>query len=143
MVQKRNRYNSGTNGTGAGYGKTRSSYNEIPTADRKMKFLVAYQWGAGVAEAARFASIPKSTLYRWRDEDAEFAQSWREGRNNLVNDLEIQAFKRALEGNDRLLMFILKSYKPGTFNQRQQQPKPSGPKAANLIELVEKVREWI
>ena len=113
MVQKRNRYNSGTNGTGAGYEKTRSSYNEIPTADRKKKFLVAYQWGAGVAEAARFASIPKSTLYRWRDEDAEFAQSWLQSRDKAIEDLEVAAFKRAIQGNDRLLMFLLKSYRPG------------------------------
>ena len=113
MVQKRNRYNSGTNGTGAGYEKTRSSYNEIPTADRKKKFLVAHQLGATTRQAARIAGVCRGTLYRWRNQDPEFALAWLQSRDKALEDLEILAFKRAIQGNDRLLMFLLKSHMPG------------------------------
>lgn len=143
MSQKGHRYNRETNETIPRYEKTRSRYDESLMADMKDRFLIAFQWGAGVGEAARFAGIHKATLYRWRKEDPDFADAWRQSRNDLVNQVELHVFKRALAGNDRLLMFILKSYKPDIFHQRQHQPKPSKSRAVGLLELAEKVREWV
>ena len=150
MSQLQDSYDSGTNGTDPRYETACPSYDESSTpdsersiADRKRKFIVAFQWGAGVTDAARFAGIPKTTVYRWRKKDPEFALAWSEGRNNLVNDLEIMAFKLAKEGNVNLLKFLLKSYRPATFNQRPAEPKPATSKVGTFIELVDKVREWV
>ena len=53
------------------------------------------------------------------------------------------AFKLAKEGNAQLLKFLLKSYRPATFNQRPTEPKPATSKVGTFIELVDKVREWV
>ena len=143
MSQLHDTYDDATDATPPSYEKKRSGYDERRTADMKKKFLVAYQWGAGVPEAARFAGIHKATAYRWRKQDPEFALAWSEGRNKLVDDLEFMAFKLAKEGNPRLLTFLLKSYRPATFNQRPAEPKPATSKVGTFIELVDKVREWV
>ena len=144
MSRKPNRNNNTRNSSKNSYNKTRDSYEESRRPDRKRKFLTARQLGASVVDAARLAGIHPSTPYYWRNKDLEFAKAWREGPDSLLNDAEMETFRRAItKGNDRLLMFILKSHLPGTYNQKPQQPKSSGPKASNFIELVEKVREWI
>ena len=143
MSRKRSRNNNGTNGTVNRYKKGPSSYDNCPTAARKRNFLTARQLGVSISEAARLAQIPRTTLYRWRDHDPEFAQAWTESRDTLVDELEMDAYHRAREGDRHLLMFLLKSYRPETFNQRQHQRKPSTSRAAGILELAEKVREWV
>ena len=115
------------------------------TATAKEQFLTAHTVGMSVVNAARYAGVDRRTIYRWRDKDPEFAKAWREAREGLVEDLEMEAYKRAFKGNDRLLMFLLRSYKPVTYGQGQQQGKSGRGKAKDakdLVELVEKVREW-
>ncbi len=143
MCQLHDSYDDATNATPPRYESADSSYDECSIVDRKQRFIVALQWGAGVSDAARFAGVHRTTAYRWRRQDPEFALAWSEGRNNLVNDLEIMAFKLAKEGNTDLLKFLLKSYRPATFNQRPTEPKPATSKVGTFIELVDKVREWV
>ena len=95
------------------------------------------------------AGVERRTIYRWRDKDPEFAKAWREAREGLVEDLEMEAYQRAFKGNDRLLMFLLRSYKPVTYGEGQQQGKNrrrQGKRgrgdAKDMAELVERVREW-
>ena len=115
---------------------------ELGPRIRKERFLTAHNLGMSVADAARAAGVDRRTIYRWRDKDPEFAKEWREARESLVEDLEMEAYNRAFKGNDRLLMFLLRSYKPVTYNPRQREGKPWGAKAAHL-ELANKVREWM
>ena len=91
-------------------------------AERKSRFLAAIQLGVSVAEAARWVGIPRTTLYRWRRNDPEFAWDWDNPKeqNPMVRSLEFEAFKRALNGNDRLLVFLLKSYDPNMFSERRR-----------------------
>ena len=83
-------------------------------AERKSRFLAAIQLGVSVAEAARWVGIPRTTLYRWRRNDPEFAWAWDNPKeqNPMVRSLEFEAFKRALNGNDRLLVFLLSPTTP-------------------------------
>ena len=127
----------------------RTSEEELERQLAKERFLAAHKLGMSVVDASRLAGVERRTIYRWRDKDPEFAKAWREARRGLVEDLEMEAYKRAFGGNDRLLMFLLKSYKPVTYNQRQQQAKnrqqqaeSAGDKDKDLAELVERVREW-
>ncbi len=129
--------------------KGRRGEKELETRRAKERFLEAHRMGVSVVDAARLAGVERRTVYRWRDKDPEFAKAWREAREGMVEDLEMEAYKRAFKGNDRLLMFLLKSYKPVTYNQRQQQAKNGqqqaesrGDKDKALAELVERVREW-
>ena len=128
--------------------KGRRSEKERETRLAKERFVEAHKKGMSVVNAALAAGVERRTIYRWRDRDPEFAKAWREAREGMVEDLEMEAYKRAFGGNDRLLMFLLKSYKPVTYNQRQQQVKnrqrqaeSEGGKDENLAELVERLRE--
>ena len=82
------------------------SYNDSALAAKKQKFLSAYQLGATIAESARFAGVTPRTPYNWRSGDPQFAQAWGDARQKLVEDLEAESFKRAIQGNDRMLMFL-------------------------------------
>ena len=111
----------------------------------KEMFLAAHKLGISVANSARVAGVSRRTIYRWRDKDPEFAKGWREAREGLVEDLEMEAYKRAFKGNDRLLMFLLKSYKPTTYNERLQRRQGKAglaDKALKAVEFLEKVKEW-
>ena len=130
----------------SGPGTRRSGVSEA-----KQKFLAAHQFGASVVEAARLAGVHPRTPYRWRDHDPEFAQAFREARDGLVEGLEWEAFRRAINGNDRLLMFLLKSFKPDTYRGRGSPgvskegkgSKGNASLAAQVLELAEKVRGWM
>ena len=111
-----------TNSTPPSYENADSSYARC-RVNRKDKFLAAQRMGASITDAAGIAGIHRTTPYFWRDHDPEFAQAWRESRDSLLEDLEMQAFQQAMHGDRTLLMFLLKSYKPATFNQRPHSGK--------------------
>lgn len=122
MSRKRNAKKHGTKtidqpGTEAATGPQSSRAAEIKT-----RFLAAIQLGVSVVEAARWVGISRRTLYRWRHSDPEFALAWDNPvkENPMVLSLEFEAFKRALNGNDRLLVFLLRSYHPDIFNERRR-----------------------
>ncbi len=119
--------------------KKKPSGHREPLASRKHKFLRACYSGATVREAARIAGVATSTPYCWRDTDPEFAQVWKHSREDLVEDLELEAFQQAIGGDRRLLMFLLKSYKPETYNQRQHRPVSSD--STPFAEFLAVVRE--
>ena len=116
-----------TNSTPASYENGDSSYVRC-RVDRKGKFLAAQRMGASITDAADMAGIHRTTPYFWSKQDPEFAQAWRDSRDSLIENLEMQAFHQAMHGDRTLLMFLLKSYKPETFNQRphsdKEQEKP-------------------
>lgn len=120
-----------------------SPYDVGQRAASQRKFLAAHGSGLTTQQAAQIAGVSRATFYRWRNEDPEFAQAWRESRDNTMEDLEIQAYKRAIEGNDRLLMFLLKSHMPLTYNKRQQPvtPDSGNSRVINFSELAERYRQ--
>ena len=99
----------------------------------KAKFLAARQLGASVSEAARWAGVPRATLYRWRRRDHDFAEAWDGSHDKVAQTLEFEAYRRAIKGNDRLLVFLLKSYIPYTFNEKRQ---------AKTLDQEEKDAKW-
>ena len=136
-------YEDTTNTTKIRKEKKRSSYKKGSAAAMKRKFLAARRMGATIADAASVAGVHPKTPYYWRNRDPEFAQAWEEERLDLVEDIERKVFNRALEGNDRLSIFILKSHRPHTYNQRPQQPEPaSSSKLLKIADIAEKVRGW-
>ena len=66
-----------------------------------------------------------------------------ESRDKSMEDLEVQAYKRAIEGNDRLLMFLLKSHMPLTYNKRQQPvlPDPGNSQGISFTDIAERLRQ--
>jgi len=104
------------------------------------------------AAAAATAGLQRSTLYQLRAHDPAFAARWDEARALGIERLEDDAMRRALEGvqkpvfyagrqiasvqqfNDRLLQFLLKAHKPGTYD------RPRTAAAALPFDLVTRVK---
>ena len=75
MSRKLNRKNPAANETSNSYEKKHSSYDAGRRSASKKKFLAAHQLGASTRQAARIAGVSRGTLYRWRNQDPEFAQA--------------------------------------------------------------------
>ena len=108
---------------------------------QKERFLEAHANGATVCDAARSAGVHRGTVYKWRERDPDFALAWREARDKFVQELEMEAYKRAIEGSDRLLIFLLRSYKPDTYSEKRKQEH--GSIGVTIAELAERVRQWL
>ena len=149
--RKNDMWDADDKATEEGRGSSGPGTRRSGVSEAKQKFLAAHQFGASVVEAARLAGVHPRTPYRWRDHDPEFAQAFREARDGLVEGLEWEAFRRAINGNDRLLMFLLKSFKPDTYHGRGspgvstegKASKGNASIAAQFVELAEKVRGWM
>ena len=127
--------------------KTPNSYDPSEIAEKKQTFLVAYQLGLTVEQAAQFAGVTPRAAYYWRDKDRDFAKAWRNSRDRLVEALEMHAFQRAAKGSDRILTFLLKSHRPEIYNERiranNANSRTQDPdRTFSLAEIYEKVRQW-
>ena len=65
-----------------------------------------------VTAASKAVSLYPSTAYHYRNQDQKFADAWDEALEKSVDILEMEARKRAFEGSDVLLIFLLKGARP-------------------------------
>ncbi len=98
---------------------------------KKLAYLVEYSRSGSHAEACKVAGVSAKTSWNWRHDNRseylQFQESLEVARQILVDLLEAELFKRAIEGgSDSLLMFALKKhdpsyregYKPPTVEQQ-------------------------
>ncbi len=74
-----------------------------PFATRRHKkkqkaFLNALSSGMNITAAAKVAGYHRRTVYRWRDEDPEFAAEWEQAIESNLDALEGALYERATEG---------------------------------------------
>ncbi|MCZ4315159.1 terminase [Comamonadaceae bacterium G21597-S1] len=102
----------------------------------KMVFLVELHCGETVRDAARTACVARCTAYRWRDDDAEFAEAWDDAIDAGTELMEREAIRRGMSGvtrpvfhkgkvcghlqeySDTLLIFMLKARRPDVYRER-------------------------
>lgn len=102
-------------------------------------FLDGLRTTGNVSAAARAAQICRSRVYECRHRDPGFAAAWTDALEEAADRLEMEAFRRAVEGigedrffkedvvgrvtrySDRLLMFLLKARRPERFDAAQPQ----------------------
>ena len=77
--------------------------------ERKRKFLEILADCGDLRAAAQGAGVSLRSVLRWRREDSSFAASLEDAEEVAVLELAAEARKRALEGSDRLLIFLLSS----------------------------------
>lgn len=82
------------------------------------EFLKQFTGLGTVRGACRAVKIAPSTAYRLRDRDPEFAAEWDEREEEATDELEEEAKRRALDGSDTLLIFLLKSRRPNVYRER-------------------------
>src|SRR5690606_27264987 len=73
--------------------------SEKDLQDRAMLvFLSAMSDGATIGEAAHEAGVDRTTVYRWKEADPEFAAAWDDSLEEGTERLEREAMRRAVVG---------------------------------------------
>lgn len=83
----------------------------------KDAWLAAYEKHGTVTAASKVVGIHRDTAYTARKNDPEFAEAWDKLENAVTEILEKTAVERALDGSDRLMEFMLKARRPGTYRE--------------------------
>lgn len=84
----------------------------------KKRFLETLRETCNVRVACEKAGVGRATAYKARKHGKEFAKAWDEAIDDAVDGLEMLATKRAAEGSDSLLMFLLKAHRPEKYRER-------------------------
>jgi hypothetical protein len=79
---------------------------------QKKKFIKALTLQGTVSHAAQAAGVSRNTVYRWRDDDPEFAILWDEAHEQAVDSVESVLFQKALSGDTICMIFYLKAHRP-------------------------------
>lgn len=93
-------------------------------------------------------------MYRWREEDSEFADLWYEAIENAVDAVESTIYQQAVGGNTLAAIFYLKVHRPiyrdrlnidikqlhSEIEERMAQLKSTGDLVAGRCQLTEAIR---
>ena len=115
----------------------RAATNATPQRMREA-FLKELRRRGNVSDAARAAGVDRSTPYRWREAEPEFAAAWDDAVEVAVDSLEKEAWRRARDGvlkpvyqkgekvgqvreySDQLMVTLLKAHRPEKYRERTQ-----------------------
>lgn len=81
-------------------------------------FLAALGQSPHVGMACKAAGVSRAVAYETRTRYADFAEAWVATRDYWVDRLETKAVSKALEGDTIMLIFLLKSLRPGEYSER-------------------------
>jgi len=82
------------------------------------KFLAELKEGASVTEAAETAHIGRRTAYDYRAIDEDFASRWDDAIEARTDRLEVEGERRAMQGSDTLLMFLLRGRRRSVYGEK-------------------------
>ncbi len=89
--------------------------------DKKTKAIEAFRRGCTWAEAAQFADVSRTTLWRWSQLDEDFAASIDEAKAGPDSEVEAVTYANCLDpdpAHNTLRMFWLKSRVPQVYGER-------------------------
>lgn len=89
--------------------------------DWQAKFLQIFGMSMNVVLSAKGAGVDRTTIYRERQRNPEFAAAYEEARQEAIERLEAEAYKRAQSVSDTLLIFLLKSHRPEVYRENMNQ----------------------
>jgi hypothetical protein len=79
---------------------------------QKKRFIETLKAQGTVYHAAQAAGISRWTAYRWRQDDAEFADRWDDSIEDAVDAVESVLYQKALAGDVVSMIFYLKAHRP-------------------------------
>jgi hypothetical protein len=88
-----------------------------PPANSIRKFMATYAETGDVRAAAKAARISVSTHYRMLREVDSYCEAFETARALAIDELEAEAFRRALNGSDELLAFLLRAWLPELYGE--------------------------
>lgn len=83
--------------------------------DWRPRFLEALGETGTVSEAVKVVGIGRATAYDERQRNEDFALAWADVIEASTEELEREAVRRAKNGSDVLLIFMLKSRRPDVY----------------------------
>lgn len=114
------------------------------TAQRKKRFLAAFELTGNIYAACKAAEVGRTSVYRWQEEDDQFVHDFRQAEIASTERLELEAYRRAHDGvlketpihhngkilytieewkySDTLLIFLLKARNPAKYAAFDQTP---------------------
>jgi hypothetical protein len=93
--------------------------DDIPLTERQETFLGLIQdHGTTDTAAAEAAGVSRFSACRWK-KDPDFKARYDAARKIGIEHLVKEAERRALNGSDRLLEFLLCNYAPDRFQKRE------------------------
>ena len=81
-------------------------------------FLDLYGQTGNVMLSARGAGVLRQTPYQLKGRDPAFAQAWADADESATETLEAEAWRRAKQGSDKLIVFLLQARRPEVYRQR-------------------------
>lgn len=93
---------------------------QMVAVDWKVTFLDALRESPIISEACKAAGVSRTTAYRHRDLAPEFAVDWEKALRIGMSSLEDVAIKRAKDGSDTLMIFLLKAHDPDKYQDRSR-----------------------
>lgn len=116
----------------------------IKTSEQqKRKALAAFVEYGTISAACKAAGIGRSTWYGIKKDDPQFAADAEHAKHEVADGLEQEAIRRAYDGSDVLLIFLLKGHKPEKFKERNYSEIRSENKNAHTTESVSETSAWI
>lgn len=83
--------------------------------EKEDEFLRLLGEGYKVRAAANLVGIAWSSLYIKRQQDEVFRKKWIDAKAIKIEHLVCEAERRAMQGSDKLLIFLLSNYAPDKF----------------------------
>ena len=81
------------------------------------RFLEAFAASGNVLLAASAAGVSRDTPYKRARTNRSFADRWASAREDAIDFLEGEARRRAINGSDALLMFLLRAHRPERYRE--------------------------
>jgi hypothetical protein len=92
------------------------------TRDEKWKrlFLDAFRESGIISQALMISGVSRGQLRSGLDKDPEFLEAFHDAKADAIDSLETEAVRRAKDGSDQLLMFLLKSHRPEVYRENHK-----------------------
>jgi hypothetical protein len=81
------------------------------------RFLEVLRECPDVSKAAAAVGIQRSTAYRRRQADEDFALAWSDAHAVSLDELEAALFRRAKDTDTTAAIFLLKSHRPDIYRE--------------------------
>ena len=101
--------------------RVRKGRQRRPLSSWRDSYLDAFKETCNVTYSCKAAGISPQTLYRAQKKSGAFKAQCEDAREQAVDRLEEEAWKRATEGNsDKVLIFLLEAHRPQRYGRRQK-----------------------
>lgn len=117
---------------------TKSTPEKEVKANAMRTFVERLVKGETITAASKAAGVCRKTAYNWRESDKAFADAWDDAIEVGTEKLETEATRRALDGSDTLLIFLLKARRPKVYRERvsTEVTGPDGQPLANVAPII-------